>query len=213
MPEVVLIRPGATDFDEQQRIQGALDLPLNDRGQAQVNDVVDELREAGIAIIYTGPSEPALSTASAISDGLGGVKVKESDNLRNVDQGLWQGLQIEDVRRKYPKAYKQWRDFPESVCPPEGETVPDAMKRVKKVLGRALRKDKPIAVVASEPLATLIGCYITGDRSHLSSSLSGDGDTRRIEYLRIGPVNGSAKTNGDTESGSNGELHSEEQSP
>ena len=29
MSQIVLIRPGSTEFDEQQRIQGTLDLPLS----------------------------------------------------------------------------------------------------------------------------------------------------------------------------------------
>ena len=33
MLQIVLIRPGTTDFDEQGRIQGTLDIPLNERGQ------------------------------------------------------------------------------------------------------------------------------------------------------------------------------------
>ena len=44
MPDVVLIRPGCTDFDEQNRIQGVLDLPLNHRGHAQVLGLVAQLQ-------------------------------------------------------------------------------------------------------------------------------------------------------------------------
>ena len=59
MTEVVLIRPGCTDFDEQNRIQGDLDLPLNPRGVEQVESLVDQLRNVKLEVIYTAPSEPA----------------------------------------------------------------------------------------------------------------------------------------------------------
>ena len=36
MTQVVLIRPGATVYDEQDRIQGVLDIPLSERGRAEV---------------------------------------------------------------------------------------------------------------------------------------------------------------------------------
>ena len=36
MTQVVLIRPGATVYDEQNRIQGVLDIPLSERGRAEV---------------------------------------------------------------------------------------------------------------------------------------------------------------------------------
>ena len=36
MTQVVLIRPGATVYDEQNRVQGVLDVPLSDRGWSEV---------------------------------------------------------------------------------------------------------------------------------------------------------------------------------
>ncbi len=34
---VLLIRPGATDFDDQGRIKGSLDMPMSERGRQQVD--------------------------------------------------------------------------------------------------------------------------------------------------------------------------------
>ncbi len=39
MPHFVLIRPGSTDYDQQGRIQGTLDIPLDDQGAEQVQQV------------------------------------------------------------------------------------------------------------------------------------------------------------------------------
>ena len=36
MVQIVLIRPGSTDYDEQGRIQGTLDIPLNEQGTREV---------------------------------------------------------------------------------------------------------------------------------------------------------------------------------
>ena len=107
MSEIVLIRPGCTDFDEQKRIQGTLDLPLNSRGQEQVQQIVEQLHDIPLEAIYTSESDPAKSTAEAIGDSLA-VPVKINEGLTNLNQGLWQGLQIDEVRRKFPKAFKQW---------------------------------------------------------------------------------------------------------
>jgi phosphoserine phosphatase len=163
MSDVVVIRPGCTDFDAQHRIQGTLDLPLNERGEQQVAELVEQLRPLPIEALYTGDCEPARSTAEAIGRELG-VEVREVEGLRNLDQGLWQGLPVEDIRRKFPKVYRQWQDEPERICPPEGETVPAAVERIRKALHRPLKKRGMIGVVASEPLATLICCMIRGCR-------------------------------------------------
>lgn len=159
MPDVVLIRPGCTEFDEQNRIQGVLDLPLSPRGEEQVCALIEQLHDVSIDVIFTAPNEPARSTAAAIGASLG-VSVKELDGLRNLDQGLWQGLQLDDVRRKYPKVFKQLQESPETICPPQGETVPEALERIEKSLKKPLKRKHQFAIVASEPIATLVRCVL-----------------------------------------------------
>ena len=121
MVQIVLIRPGSTDYDEQGRIQGTLDIPLNEQGTREVQRIVDELRTLSINAIYCGPCQCVCQTATAIADALG-AKLKVVDTLRNIDHGLWQGMLIDDVKRKQPKVYRQWQEQPEIICPPEGET-------------------------------------------------------------------------------------------
>ena len=160
MPNVVLIRAGATDFDDEQRIQGSIELPLNERGHAEVDALIRELQDDQIDLILTAPSEPSISTATGISEGLGGVKVKENKGLANLNQGLWEGLPADEVRRKYPKLFRQWRDSPDSVCAPEGETLAELQSRVRKAIEKPLKKKDNVAIVASEPLATILGCIL-----------------------------------------------------
>jgi probable phosphoglycerate mutase len=175
MPDVVLIRPGCTDFDEQNRIQGILDLPLNHRGHAQVLGLVAQLQEVSFDVIFTAPSEPARSTGAAICEQCR-APLKEVDDFRNLDHGLWQGLQVDDVRRKYPKVFKQWQESPETVCLPEGETVAEAVERIRRGLRKCLKRKRTIGIVASEPLATMIGCVLRGDRPALPE----DCDRKRV---------------------------------
>ncbi|WP_298859692.1 histidine phosphatase family protein [uncultured Gimesia sp.] len=164
MPTVVLIRPGCTDFDRDERIQGTLDLPLNAEGEEQVKNLVTKIENSGIETIITSSSEPALSTAEQLGETLN-IPVKEKEGLKNLNQGLWQGLEFEEVRRKYPKLLKQWTESPETVCPPEGELASEAVKRVKKTLQKYLKKKQSFAIVASEPLATIIANVLRNDQT------------------------------------------------
>ena len=47
MVQIVLIRPGSTDYDEQGRIQGTLDIPLSEQGTREVERVIEEIRQLG----------------------------------------------------------------------------------------------------------------------------------------------------------------------
>ncbi|MEX2114201.1 MAG: histidine phosphatase family protein [Pirellulales bacterium] len=156
MVQFVLVRPGSTDYDQQGRIQGTLDIPLDSQGAEQVQRVVEELRALGITAIYRAPCQSAEQTAQAIGEAVD-VKIKELDALRNIDLGLWQGMLVEDVKRKQPKVFRQWREQPETVCPPEGERFTSAQARVEAALTKLLKKHKEgtIALVIPEPLASV----------------------------------------------------------
>ena len=122
MVQIVLIRPGSTDYDEQGRIQGTLDIPLSEQGTREVERVIEEIRNLGIEAIYCCPCQSACQSATTIAEALG-LKVKKLDTLRNIDHGLWQGMLIDDVKRKQPKVFRQWQEQPGIICPPEGESL------------------------------------------------------------------------------------------
>jgi phosphoserine phosphatase len=157
MLRIVLVRPGATDYDQQERIQGTLDIPLNEQGASEAAQLVELLKDKAIEAVYACPCQSAQQTAEAVAEGLD-VKLKTLDRLQNLDLGLWQGLQIAEVRHKQPKVYRQWQEQPENVCPPEGEMLSEAEERVRAVLTKVLRRHKEgtIALVAPEPLASVI---------------------------------------------------------
>lgn len=157
MSTLLLIRPGLTDFDEQGRIKGNLDIPLNERGAEQVALTVRELAGHEIEAIYTSPCECCEQTAEALARGRD-IKVKSLKALRNLDHGLWHGKLIEEVKQQQPKVYRQWQEHPETVCPPEGESLVNATERVEAALAKALKKHKDgaIAFVLPEPLASVL---------------------------------------------------------
>jgi len=157
MCRIILVRSGCTDYDEEERIQGSLELPLNEHGQDQVGEAIEQLIETSFDVVYSSPSDPANSTAKAIAEAYD-VPLKEKEGLNNFNYGLWQGLKIEEIQRKFPKIYKQWQQAPETICPPSGETVSDLYERMKKVLNKPIRKKKSVLIVVSEPLATFLSC-------------------------------------------------------
>jgi probable phosphoglycerate mutase len=161
MAQIVLIRPGCTEFDEQQRIQGNLDLPLSTCGRQQVEQLLADLAHVEIDYLFSSPCEPARSTAEALG-ATRGLAVREVEDLHNVNLGLWQGLKVEDVRRKHPKVFKQWQDSPEAICPPEGETLAEAVDRVRKALEKPLKKKGNLAIVAADPLAAIVCMVVRG---------------------------------------------------
>jgi probable phosphoglycerate mutase len=165
MLQFILIRTGLTEFERQGRVQGTLDIPLCEDGRREVAAVTEELRGKPIAAVYTGPGQCAEQTADALSEALN-LKTKSLEQLHNLDYGLWQGMLISDVRAKQPKVYRQWQEQPETVCPPQGETIAAAKQRVQAVISKLAKKHKAggiVAVVVPEPIASVFRHVLRSD--------------------------------------------------
>jgi len=153
-----------TDYDEQSRIQGTLDIPLNDAGRKEAMQAAEAIRPYLPKALYCSPGSSADQTAELVGKVLD-LKPKTLDQLQNVNLGLWQGLVVDEIRRKQPKVYKQWQEHPETVHPPEGETLAQVNERVEEVLTKLARKHRTgaIVLVAAEPLASMIRQRIEGN--------------------------------------------------
>lgn len=157
MTSILLIRTGRTDFDDQQRVQGTLDLPLSEQGWQQVAALAEELNQYAVEAVYAGPERATQQTAELVAVSLQ-KKVKTKKHLHNLNLGLWQGMLIQDVKTKQPWIYKQWLEHPETVCPPDGETLQSARQRLQAELAKVTKKHKAgtVALVLADPLASLL---------------------------------------------------------
>jgi phosphoserine phosphatase len=161
MFQILLIRAGETEYDQQGRIQGTLDVPLCEDGRRQAEALIEPLRGQPIEAIYTSPNQAAVQTAEVLSKALD-LKAKTIDKLENLNHGLWQGMLVTDVKTKQPKVYRQWQEQPETVCPPRGETVGEAEERMQSAIAKLMKKHKSeglVALVLPEPLATML-CHL-----------------------------------------------------
>lgn len=98
MRRLFLVRHGVTDWNEARRLQGASDIPLNDRGRDQARDAAPLLaRIAPVQTIVASDLSRAQETAHIIAAAMGATVVTD-DRLRERSYGAWEGLH-EDVRR------------------------------------------------------------------------------------------------------------------
>jgi broad specificity phosphatase PhoE len=184
MLQIALIRPGSTDYDVEGRIQGMLDIPLNEQGLADAAQIAEQLRGTGVEVLYAPTSEPAQHTAAIVGETLG-IKVKKLNKMQNLNHGLWQGMLVDDVQHKQPKVYRQWLEQPENVCPPEGEMLGDAEERVHAAMTKLLKKHKEgvIGICVPEPLLSLVRHFITRETlGDLWKPANGHG---RVEILPV----------------------------
>ena len=158
---VVLVRSGSTDLDDQGRITGSLDMPLSQAGEEEALATAIELLSFEIDAIFSARSLAAQQTAQALTRD-GEIRVFVNENWTNLDHGLWQGKLIEELKETRPKLYRQWKQDPESICPPGGETIEEVRNRIRSSLKRIHKKFKggTVAIVAPDPLFSIIRAEI-----------------------------------------------------
>ena len=161
MLRIVLARPGCTDFDQQGRMKGTLDIPLSTDGSKQVAQTAEELAGLSIDVIYSSPCRSAQQSAQAIAAPRK-MKWKVVDELQNVNHGLWHGKRIDEVKQNQPRVYREGQENPENICPPQGEPMAMASTRVRQSLKKLLKKHRNgvVCLVVPEPLASLVACEL-----------------------------------------------------
>ncbi|MFM8890358.1 MAG: histidine phosphatase family protein, partial [Planctomycetia bacterium] len=140
MPDtLIILRSGATDYDVQGRIRGAIDLPLAPAGIAEAKEAARQLDPLRPVAVYTASERCALETGRIVATAVS-LRPRVVKNLTNLDLGLWQGLLVEDIRERQPRLYRQWQDNPWAIAPPEGELLEQACDRVEAALERIVRR-------------------------------------------------------------------------
>ena len=155
---VYLARTGRTDFDEQGRLTGRLEVPVSEGGQAELADTAGALTGLDIKVVYCAASTAAEHSAATLAKRLG-VKRKILKDLHNIDFGLWQGLEIDEIRRRHRKQVKQWEQAADTTaCAPCGESLPEVTERVAKALKPVLKRARQenVLLVAADPLRQVI---------------------------------------------------------
>jgi broad specificity phosphatase PhoE len=184
MVRLVLIRPGATDFDDQRRIKGCLDVPLNDNGVKQAEQAATTVCESSLDAIYSSPCQSAQQTAEILA-AKKKLRVNTIEGLKNVNHGLWHGKLIDEVKQHQPKVYRQFQEHPEVCCPPDGESIADAEQRVKLTIAKILKRHKKgtVALVVGEPLASLVKhCLLEAEIGDLWEHECDHGEVETLEY-------------------------------
>ena len=64
---IILVRHGQTEYNVQERLQGQIDIPLNDNGMQQANALAEYLKDAKIDVVITSPLQRANVTGVAVA--------------------------------------------------------------------------------------------------------------------------------------------------
>lgn len=121
---ILAIRHGETAWNVDTRIQGHLDIPLNEQGLRQATHLAQALAQRDrIDAIYASDLSRAHATASAIGQALG-QGVTAHTGLRERHFGEFQGRTFKEIEIEQPDHAWHWRKrTPDWVPPGGGESL------------------------------------------------------------------------------------------
>jgi broad specificity phosphatase PhoE len=125
-----LVRHGETEANRQGLALGRADIPLNDRGLAQVEMIARALASEPLSAVYSSPLERTMRVAEAIA-ARHGLEAQAKPGLIEMSIGEADGLTFAEVRRRFPGLLERWvsQEGPESRMP-GGERLIDVQRRV-----------------------------------------------------------------------------------
>ncbi len=106
--EILLIRHGETAWNRERRMQGHIDIPLNDEGRRQASAVGLALAGERPQAIVASDLQRARDTAQAIAD-VHQLPLQLSDTLRERCYGAFEGMTYQEISERYPEAMRQWK--------------------------------------------------------------------------------------------------------
>lgn len=129
---ITAVRHGETAWNAASRLQGQLDIDLNERGRWQAHRVGRALADSGIDTIYCSDLRRAHATAQAIAQhsttASGALHLEQG--LRERSFGSFQGLTYTEVGELHPEEALRWKQRDPLWAPPGGESSTAVYQRV-----------------------------------------------------------------------------------
>lgn len=132
---IVAIRHGETAWNVDTRIQGHLDIPLNDTGLWQANQVARALADEPIAAIYTSDLQRAHATAQAVARTTG-APLTTHTGLRERSFGHFQGRTFAEIESELPDDAYRWRKRDPHYAPEGGESLVTFRERIERTVAQ-----------------------------------------------------------------------------
>ncbi|MEN9206375.1 MAG: histidine phosphatase family protein [Thermostichales cyanobacterium DRC_bins_46] len=161
---IVLVRHGETQWNREQRFQGQMDVPLNEKGLWQAEQVAQFLKGVRIDRAFSSPLQRPWQTAAAICR-FHELEIIPVAELAEICHGNWEGKLQSQVEQEYPGMLNQWQSQPQQVQMPGGENLTQVWQRTAQGWQRILSQcqgEETALVVAHDATNKALICQLFG---------------------------------------------------
>lgn len=147
MPSAVyLARHGQTAYNVERRFQGQLEVPLDDTGRAQAEELAQRAARHDFVALWSSPLLRARETAEAISQRIG-IQIETDPRLMETDAGDWTDRTFAEIEAETPELFAGFASGDPNFAFPGGESFAAQSQRIEAALLEIERGPTPALVV------------------------------------------------------------------
>ncbi|WP_248925267.1 histidine phosphatase family protein [Paenibacillus hamazuiensis] len=162
MTRFYIVRHGETEWNyDHNRYCGKTNISISDTGAQQARKTAEFLAGTPLDAIYASTLKRAQETAEPIAK-VHGIDVRTDSRLEEVDFGLWEGLRGDEIRSRYPDAWRLWCEQPETnAAGSTGETARQVFERMNSFFEETALHN-PDGRILAVSHSTAIRIYLAG---------------------------------------------------
>lgn len=163
MTTLIVVRHGQSVSNLQKRFTGQHETDLTELGHLQAENTARFLDDYHIDKIYASDLSRAMETARHTAERKGLLIIPDR-GFREINAGLWEGMEYDAIRAKYQQDYQVWLTDLGRAHPTGGESVRQLAQRVYQATERVLAENrgKTVAVFTHATPLRMLGCLWHG---------------------------------------------------
>ncbi len=160
---VMLVRHAQTNSNVTGYYMGWSDEDLDEVGYAQARRLSSRLASLPVASVYISPLRRAYATAAILAEPHK-LKLQVLDDLIEIRPGDWEGLNINQVKLRWPELWRQYRVDPSDVALPSGESFRQITERAIRAFNTvvSVEEGKLVVIVSHEAIVKVLVAHILG---------------------------------------------------
>lgn len=125
---IYLLRHGESEGNRDMKFRGRSDFVLTERGRHQADCAGRYLEGIEFDAVFSSPLKRAFETAAIVSKYVN-CEVLPDEAFNNIELGVWEGREKDEIREKYPEEWKVWNSEPEKLLIEGMESLSDLKRR------------------------------------------------------------------------------------
>ena len=162
MTRFYIVRHGETVANKSNQIAGHYESPLTELGKKQAMLTGEALKDVAFDAAYCSPLSRARETAGIILNGR--MTATVCPDVIEMYLGKWEGMDLDELDRKYPQDRATWHhDFGNS-RPTGGESAVEAYNRMARAYTKLAKENegKTVLVVSHGGVIQCLRCWAKG---------------------------------------------------